>query len=169
MANGFKRIIIHWTAGGKVPNDTDKRHYHYMIDHTGKPYEGIFKPEANLHCVDDKNGSHYAAHTGGGNTGSIGVSMCGMMNFKDKNNVGPCPITRIQFEACMKLCAVLAQKYGIPVLSTNIMTHYEFGLAHPNTASNGKIDIIYLPPFPWLEKEDIGRFIRSKIKWYLAN
>ena len=46
------------------------------------------------------------------------------------------------------------------------MTHYEFGLAHPNSTSKGKIDITFLPPFSWLEKDEIGKFIRSKIKWY---
>ena len=49
------------------------------------------------------------------------------------------------------------------------MTHYEFGLNNPKTSSAGKIDIIYLPPYSWVAQGDIGAFIRSKIKWYLAN
>ena len=109
----------------------------------------------------------YAPHTGGGNTASIGVALCGMMNFKDKNHLGSCPITRVQFESAMKLCAQLALKYEIPIKSTTVMTHYEFGKSHPETSSRGKIDITFLPPFSWLEKDEIGKFIRSKIKWYL--
>ena len=46
------------------------------------------------------------------------------------------------------------------------MTHYEFGLKNPKTTSAGKIDIIYLPPYPWVSKDEVGSFIRSKIKWY---
>ena len=67
----------------------------------------------------------------------------------------------------MKLCAQLALKYEIPIKSTTVMTHYEFGKSHPETSSRGKIDITFLPPFSWLEKDEIGKFIRSKIKWYL--
>ena len=66
----------------------------------------------------------------------------------------------------MKLCAELSLKYNIPVSAETIMTHYEFGIKHPSTISAGKIDIIYIPPYPWVEKNDAGSFIRSKIKWY---
>ena len=46
------------------------------------------------------------------------------------------------------------------------MTHYEFGQSHKNTTSFGKIDIIYLPPYSHIQKNDVGNFIRSKAKWY---
>ena len=46
------------------------------------------------------------------------------------------------------------------------MTHYEFGEKHPDTTSAGKIDITYIPPYSWVDKNDAGSFIRSKIKWY---
>lgn len=161
----MNRIIIHWTAGGPAPTSYEKQFYHYLIDSIGKTYTGKFKPEANLICREGM----YAAHTGGGNTGSIGVSMCAMANFKDKNHPGAFPITKIQFEATMKLCAQLAKKYNIKITPDAVMTHYEFGQKHPDTTSFGKIDIIYLPPFPWVSKEDIGSFIRSKIRWYEEN
>lgn len=158
----MQRIIIHWTAGGAVPTSYEKEFYHYLIDSLGKIYQGKFKPEANLVC---RKGM-YAAHTGGCNTGSIGVSMCGMANFKNKNNMGEFPITKIQFEATMMLCAQLAKQYDIHVSPENVMTHYEFGQKNPKTTSYGKIDIIFLPPYPWVSKDDIGSFIRSKIRWY---
>lgn len=161
----MKRIILHWTAGGPVPTSYEKECYHYLIDSLGKTYPGKFKPEANLVC---KKGM-YAMHTGGGNTGSIGVSMCGMANFKNKNQQGNFPITKIQFEATMKLCAQLAKKYAIPIIPDNVMTHYEFGQNHPQTTSFGKIDIIFIPPYPWISKDDAGSFIRSKIRWYKDN
>ncbi len=161
----MKRIIIHWTAGGYIPTSYEKERYHYLVDSAGKVHCGKFKPEVNLNC---KKGL-YAMHTGGGNTGSIGVSMCAMAGFKGKNNQGIFPITKIQFEATMKLCAKLAAKYNIKTTAENIMTHYEFGQKHPKTSSNGKIDIIFIPPYPWISKDDIGSFIRSKIRWYEEN
>ena len=159
----MKRIIVHWTAGAAVPNSHEKECYHYLVDSYGKIYNGKFKPTANEIC---KSGM-YAAHTGGGNTGSIGIAMCGMFGFKDKHNLGNFPITKIQFEATMQLCAKIAEEFNIPVSKNTIMTHYEFGLMHPNTTSAGKIPITFLPPYSWVEKQDIGNFIRTKIRWYL--
>lgn len=161
----MKRIIIHWTAGGFVPTAYEKEHYHYLVDGIGKIHIGKFKPEANLLC---KKGM-YAAHTGGGNTGSIGVSMCAMANFKNKNNQGSFPITKIQFEATMKFCAKLAKKYDIKVTPETVLSHYEFGQKYPKTTSFGKIDVIFIPPYPWISKEDVGSFMRSKIRWYEEN
>lgn len=161
----MKRIIIHWTAGGPVPTSYEKECYHYLVDSLGKIHLGKFKPEANLVC---RTGM-YAPHTGGGNTGSIGISMCAMANFINEKNQGHFPITRTQFEATMKLCAQLAAKYDIKIAPDTVMTHYEFGQKNPKTTSYGKIDITFLPPFPWISKEDVGSFIRSKIRWYQEN
>jgi len=161
----MKRIIVHWTAGGHFPTAYEKERYHFLVDSLGKVYLGKFKPEANLKCVKGL----YAMHTGGGNTGSIGVSMCGMADFKNKNSQGKFPLTKIQFESTMKLCAQLAKKYEITVTPDTVMTHYEFGQKHPKTTSYGKIDIIFIPSYPWVSKDDAGSFIRSKIRWYEEN
>lgn len=161
----MNRIIIHWTAGGQVPTSYEKEFYHFLVDCLGKVILGKFKPEANLIC---RKGM-YAAHTGGGNTGSIGVALCGMANFKNKNDMGDFPITKIQFESAMKLCAQLAKKYNIKITPDNVMTHFEFGQKYPATTSYGKIDIVFLPPYPWVSADDVGSFIRSKIRWYAEN
>jgi len=158
----MKRIILHWTAGGSVPTSYEKERYHYLVDSLGKVYLGKFKPEANLVCREGM----YAMHTGGGNTGSIGVSMCAMAGFRSKNDLGNFPITKIQFESTMKLCTKLAKQYDIKITPENVLTHYEFGQKHPSTTSYGKIDIVYLPPYSWISKDDVGSFIRSKIRWY---
>lgn len=161
----MKRIIIHWTAGGYVPTSYEKEFYHFLVDSLGKIHLGKFKPEANLIC---RKGM-YAAHTGGGNTGSIGVALCAMADFKNKNNIGDFPITKVQFESAMKLCAEQAKKYDIKITPENVMTHYEFGQKHRDTTSCGKIDIVFLPPYPWVSVDDVGSFIRSKIRWYQEN
>lgn len=46
----MKRIILHWTAGGQVPNSHEKECYHFLVDSFGKVRLGHFKPEANLNC-----------------------------------------------------------------------------------------------------------------------
>lgn len=158
----MKRIIVHWTAGVYKPNATDLEHYHYLIDDGGNVYEGNFKPEDNENCNDGR----YAAHTGGGNTGSIGISLCGMSGFVNRADCGAYPLTKVQCERAFKLIAELSKKYNIQITPQTVMTHYEFGLKHPNTTSRGKIDIVYLPPYPEVEQAKIGDFIRNKTRWY---
>lgn len=158
----MKRIIIHWTAGGYFPTEYEKEHYHFLVDRDGNIHNGKFKPEDNEICKAGK----YAAHTGGGNTGSIGVAICSMAGFKNQNLVGNYPILKKQFESTMEFCACLIKKYGLEITPQTVMTHYEFGMKNPKTTSAGKIDIIYLPPYSWVAKNEIGSFIRSKIKWY---
>lgn len=159
----MKRIIIHWTAGTNQPNGTDYLHYHYLINGDGLIVKGKYKPEDNLNCYDGK----YAQHTGGGNTGSIGVSMCGMyVPAKTPIQQTKYPLTKKQVESCFKLCAELCKKYNIPITAQTVLTHYEFGKANPKTSSAGKIDIIYLPPYPEQTVNKIGDFIRNKVRWY---
>jgi N-acetyl-anhydromuramyl-L-alanine amidase AmpD len=162
---GMKRIIIHWTAGTNQPNGTDFLHYHYVVNGDGVVVAGKFRPEDNLNCNDGK----YAQHTGGGNTGSIGVAMCGMyVPNKTPIQETKYPLTAKQVEATFKLCAELCKKYNIPVTPQTVMTHYEFGKANPKTSSAGKIDIIYLHPYKHIQRDDMGNFIRAKIRWYLS-
>ena len=90
-----------------------------MIDKNGKVINGKFKVEDNENCNDGR----YAAHCGGGNTGAIGVSMCGMYGFKSSKAVGPYPLTKKQCEACFKLVAQLCKKHLINL--NNVLTHYD--------------------------------------------
>ncbi len=158
----MNKIIIHWTAGAYTPNSTDLRHYHYLIDKNGRINCGIFRPEDNENCNDGK----YAQHTGGGNTGAIGVALCGMYGFSSATKLGCYPLTKIQCEALFSFVAKLSKKYKIKIDNNHIMTHYEFGLKNPKTTSAGKIDIICLPPYPQIKQQKIGDFIRSKVLWY---
>lgn len=161
----MKRIIIHWTAGANQPNSTDFQHYHYMVNGDGLVIVGKFKPEDNENCYDGK----YAQHTGGGNTGSIGVSMCGMAGFNGKADSTKYPLTAKQCERTFKLVAELCKKYNIAVTPDTVLTHYEFGQKNPKTTSFGKIDIVYLHAFPNVTRSSMGDFIRNKVKWYLNN
>lgn len=159
----LKRIIIHWTAGTYNVNTDVLNSYHYAVNNTGKIIACNHRPEDNIDCKD----GNYAPHTGGGNTGSIGVAMCGMYvpnGFNVKST--KYPLTKIQCETTFQLVAELAKKYNILIKPETILTHYEFGKAHPDSSSAGKIDIIYLTAYPHVEPSDIGAFIRTKVKWY---
>lgn len=160
----MKRIIIHWTGGSHSPNTHEKECYHFLIDGLGKVHNGNYKPEDNLNCYDGK----YAAHTGGGNTASIGIALCGMYGYKSHQSIGKYPLTKVQCERCFRLIAELSKKYNIAIIPQNVMTHYEFGKTYPNTTSAGKPDITFLPPYSYLTADEIGNFIRSKAKWYIA-
>jgi len=162
----LKRVILHWTAGASTPSATDFRAYHYLFDKDGIRYDGHFRPEDNLKCLKGA----YAAHCGGGNTGSIGVAACGMSKLIRKSTKNAdilrkmddkclCeadlqveewlnPLTRVQIEAMCAWIAKLCLKYGIEISPKTVMTHAEFGLRHPKTSSSGKIDINYLPFAP---------------------
>lgn len=159
-----RRIILHWTGGALYPNAADLKHYHYLIDADAVVHKGVCSVEDNDNCSDGR----YAAHTGGGNTRSIGVAVCGMMGFVSKSKTGNQLLTRKQVERMFRLCAELLHEEGhLSVTPENLLTHHEFGLLNPKTSSAGKIDIIYLPPFPNLAPEEIGHFIRRKVSWYL--
>ena len=158
----MKRIIIHWTAGKNQPNTVEYEHYHYLVNGDGLIVKGKHTVQDNKNCTD----GNYAAHTGGGNTGSIGVAMCGMLGFKNSKDIGKYPLTAIQCEATYKLIAELCKLYSIPITPETVLTHYEFGQTHPKTSSYGKIDITYLPYVPNLAKNEVGDFIRNKVKWY---
>lgn len=162
----MKRIIIHWTAGAHQPNTTDFEHYHYLITGDGLVVNGKYTPEDNLNCNDGK----YAQHCGGGNTGSIGVAMCGMAGYSPAKGLSSTryPLTKIQCERCFKLIAEVAKKYNIPITPQTVMTHYEFGKKNPKTSSAGKIDITTLPDYT-VSSDKVGDFIRSKVRWYFTN
>ncbi len=157
------KIIYHWSGGSYNPSDFDRQFYHFLIDDKGKVFKGKYNIEDNLNCNDRK----YAAHTGGGNTNSIGIAFLGMYNFNEKTLFTKYPLTRVQCEAGFNLGAKLAKKYNIDLSNKlSVQTHYGFGLRNPNTTSRGKIDIVYLPPFPNIPEICIEEFIRKKVIWY---
>lgn len=156
----MKRIIIHHTAGTYHPNNVDKEHYHYLIDVTGKVFDGKYKPEDNENCNDGK----YAAHTFKGNTGSIGIAACCNYGFDLKKKQSLYPFNKWQFEKICGLSAELCIKYHIK--PENIFTHYGFDLAH--NIKQGKIDITYLPWKPELNPIQVQDYFRQKIKWYIT-
>ena len=103
----LSKICLHWTAGAYSPCSTDLNAYHYCVDKLGRIYKGIHKPEDNLNCQD----GNYAAHCGGGNTGCIGLSVCGMAGFDLSKKQTKYPLTQKQIESLCCLAGYLCVNY----------------------------------------------------------
>lgn len=151
---------LHWTAGTNTPCREDLAAYHYCVDKLGRIYPGIHTPEDNLNCYDGK----YAKHCGGGNTGCIGLAVCGMAGFSISKKQTKYPLTQKQIEAFCCLAAYLSVKYGILIDEKNVFTHYEFD--KKKKKPEGKIDITYIQYLPNLSQNSIGKYLRQKIAWY---
>jgi hypothetical protein len=160
-----KRIILHWTAGGHKANGVDLRHYHFVIEGDGTVVTGNQPVGANLRIENPSDGSTYAAHTRGLNTGSIGIALAGMRGAKERPfSAGPSPITHAQIDALGKLAARLAVQHRIPVTRETILTHAE---VEPTLGvkQRGKWDITWLPGMPAavIDPIRIGDMLRARI------
>jgi len=161
---GINRICWHWTAGYARPNNLDCQHYHIMVDDKGNYHNGYHKIEDNIDCKD----GNYAQHCALGNTGTIGIALCGMAGFSTNTLTSHSNITRVQIEAGCKKIAELCKKYKIKVDSSTVYTHMEYDSGE-HGAKEGKIDIMYIPYLNLLGKDECGDYIRNKVKWYYDN
>lgn len=159
-----KKICIHWTAGSYTMGTADFRHYHWTIGKDGKIDKGRFSPFSNIPPLC--NGK-YAAHCGSGNSYCIGIALRGMAGYCSPEKCGRYPITEVQAEAAWELTAMLCKEHGIPVTPDTVFTHYEFGKKNPESDSAGKIDITHLPYKPEIKPDEVGDYIRGKVRWYL--
>lgn len=161
----LSRIIWHWTAGGSKASATDRRHYHFIIEGDGTVVRGNHAPEANRRIAAPNDSSTYAAHVAGLNTGSIGISLCGMRNAVERPfTPGPSPITRAQIDALVTLTAELCKKYDIPVMRETTLSHAE---VQPTLKVNqrGKWDITWLPGRTGPgDPVEIGDKLRAKVR-----
>lgn len=152
----LNRITFHWTGGTNIPNETDLKAYHFLVDDKGAIYSGKYKPEDNIDCKDGV----YARHCGGCNTGNIGIALCGMFHPEKY------PIRRLQLERACRLAAELCEKYGIRITNRTVMTHAEVGRMLPNSSSYGKVDIDKLPCVAVYGVTAVGNWLRNKVQWY---
>lgn len=118
----MKRIHIHWTAGGHKANETDMKSYHILVEGDGELRRGTHSIAANSSGARGPR----ASHTKNANTGAIGVSLCCMRQaVENPFNPGPSPLTPVQWKRAVEVVADLAERYGILVTPTTILTHAE--------------------------------------------
>ena len=141
----MRRIIWHWTAGGHKANETDRRHYHIIIQGDGSIVRGNSPISANAHISNPNDGNTYAAHTRGLNTGSIGVAVAAMRGAKESPfDAGPSPITPAQVDALVRVTADLCKGYGIAVTEKTVLSHAEVQ-PRLGVRQRAKWDISWIP------------------------
>lgn len=138
----ISRIVVHWTAGANKASAIDREHYHIIIEDDGKLIRGI--PSIDLNS-EPRAKAGYAAHTLNCNTGSIGVSLCGMAGAIETPFLpGKYPITKKQWQTLPQVIAQLCRRYNIVIEPKTVLTHAEV----QNTLGikqRGKWDISRLP------------------------
>lgn len=160
----MQRIVLHHTAGGLIPSAFDKQHYHRIVDGNGSVHDGLHPISANAPGATLRSG-HYAAHTRGLNTGSIGVSMACMANaeWSDPRACKAFP-TPPQVEALIAEVARLCREYSIPVTRRTVLSHAEVQTTL-GIAQAGKWDFDY-DPFGVLDSRNpvrVGDMLRDRI------
>lgn len=164
MPANMLRVICHWTAGGYHPSENDREHYHVLIDGDGQYHRGEHIIADNESAAD----GHYAAHTRGTNTGSIGISMCCMLNARERPfDAGPMPMREVQWNAMIDAVAQLCAFYGIAVTPLTVLGHGEVqkNLGRPQS---GKWDPMRLPFRPELTASQVGNLLREQVAQRLA-
>lgn len=157
----MRRIIVHWTAGNNKASSVDLKHYHLLLEGDGRLVRG--NPPITLNQAPVKAG--YAAHTLNCNSGSIGVSLCGMAGAVERPfSAGKTPITLQQWAALPAVLAALCRRYSIPVTPSTVLTHAEVQ-GTLGIAQRGKWDIAILPFDPSKNTAaKVGDAMRAAVK-----
>ena len=157
----MKRIIWHWTAGSYNASETDKEHYHMLVEGDEDVIKGEFSIKANERIMGEGT---YAAHTLGTNTGSIGLSVCCMAGATESPyNPGKYPFKREQLLQLVNITAQLCARYKIPVGRTTTLSHAE---VQPTLGiqQRGKWDYSRLPFEPSIVGAvAVGDYIRKLV------
>ena len=156
------RIIAHWSEGRAKANDTDRAHYHLLVEggKTPKLIRGDHSIADNASTAD----GDYAAHTRGCNTGSIGVALCGMMGCNESPFApGPEPITEAQWHLMVQAIAVLCRRYKIPVTPETVLCHGEVQKIL-RIRQRGKWDPMKWPWAPEVPGHRIGDMLRQQVR-----
>lgn len=160
------RVICHWTAGRHKASGIDRAHYHLLIEGDGNVVKGDYAISANSRWL--KMGDSYAAHTGGKNSYSIGVSCCSMWDAREKPfKPGPEPLTEAQWNRMTEVVAQLCDFYSIPVEKTTVLGHGEVE-ANLGVRQRGKWDPMVLPWNRALKSSEVGDLLRNQVREHLA-
>lgn len=176
------RIICHWSAGGLEASAHDLQHYHYLIEHIevdprdasddrvnyvgGVPLERNMQDVGRMPSYASNPSVGYAAHTRNFNSGSIGLSLCGMRGAVDHRpggevEPGPSPITRLQVRAMFNLLRQLCAVYGLNPVEREVFTHYEAEHLH-GVEQDQRWDITWIPGRR-MARNDVGPWIRRNL------
>lgn len=166
----IERIHIHWTAGGHVATDFDKKHYHVLWNFDGYPVKGVPSIAANGKGANRQKTGAPASHTLNANTGAIGVSLCcmGGANERDPVNSTRYPMTRAQWDAMVEGVAQMCIRYGITPGPKTVLMHAEVE-KNLGIKQRGKWDIAFRSFDPTRKgAATIGNILRAEVKAAVA-
>ncbi len=184
---GIERMILHWTAGDRdIPNGgihiatpEEMFRYHILVEHDEGPTPDPADDEINVLAgvpierntgdLSGRSAAHndprkgYAAHTRGFNTGSLGLSLCGMrgaVDYRPGGDVdpGPSPISSRQVEVMIGLIVQFCRIWGYAPTEDRVFTHWEAGALHGRDQGS-RWDIGWIPGHIF-ERRDVGPWIR---------
>jgi hypothetical protein len=148
-----QRVILHWTAGGPYPNMVDLLHYHLLVDKDGHVSRGRFPI------------GRWCPHTRMLNTGSVGLSACGMAQAEPAPfHSGPSPLTEAQIAALAAAAARVLAHYGLPVTERTCLTHCEVPRVY-GVEQRGKWDISWLPGMQSPDRQVAG----DRLRWLVRS
>lgn len=159
----MRRIICHWTAGTHQASALDRKHYHILIESDGNLVRGVHSIADNVSTADHQ----YAAHTRRLNTGSIGISVCGMAGARERPfDAGRFPMTETQWHRMAQVAADLCETYAISVTPQTVLGHGEVqGIL--GVTQLGKWDPMVLPWEPALPPTRVGERFRNLVSTLL--
>jgi alkanesulfonate monooxygenase SsuD/methylene tetrahydromethanopterin reductase-like flavin-dependent oxidoreductase (luciferase family) len=111
-------------------------------------------------------GDAYAAHTGGLNSYSVGVSFCGMWGAKPGGPFGPAPLLEDQVTAGLRFVGQLCTAWHLdPTNPEHLFTHAEAWTRHrvKGTRNDEKWDILVLPYLPEVPADRVGDLLRAEV------
>jgi len=164
----MERVIVHWTAGTYQVSDTDREHYHFLVDGDGAVVRGFHSVKANQEI---KTGEPHAAHTWHKNTGSIGIAACCMLGAQEKGKhafePGSHPMKKSQWEKLAEVAADLCEHYNIPVTRATVLGHGEVE-KNIGVTQRGKWDPMALPWDPSFQSpakySAVGDLFRERVR-----
>lgn len=154
-----QRIITHWTAGKDTVSGVDLDHYHYMIDGELKIIKGRKSIADNASTQDGV----YAAHTKDLNTGSIGITVCGMRDAQPNGDFGDYPMTKDQWVTMADLAAALCLIFDLPITERTVLGHGEVERIY-GVRQRGKWDPMVLPWDTGKSMKAVGDMFREEVK-----
>lgn len=176
-----RRVILHWTGGRRSSTSYERTWYNLLLeereDDAPRWVPGV-PVDRNMARIIGTPPAHrdpmrgYAAHTGGFNSFSIGVAVCGMADAWDYRPTGQVdpglyPITRAQVEELVRGLAVLLQAYGLEPVKEQLFDHWEAEHLHGVRQRRGVWDLQWLPGLD-LNRGDFGFWIRERVAEVMA-
>lgn len=158
----MQRIVVHWSGGSHQVSDSDREHYHIIIDGAGNLVRGEHDISDNRRGLRFLTG-RYAAHALNFNAGSIGLALAGMQGAQENPfKPGSQPINEIQWNLAAASAAQLCDFYNIPVTYQTVLQHGEIE-ANTGVRQRGKWDCCRLPWEPGLPPNAVCSKFRQAV------